>query len=132
MVQEKSNKICPRSPGDSQHRFVNCAFDCPGPCDHCPTNTILPVCTLDDMVSNHDRCQCTSPALFNPRGSGNCNVDSRRDDEEFPWCYVDRRFGDPSENCPDAIRSVSRPGWYWSKFACIVPKPNFARSSQSY
>lgn len=64
-------------------------------------------------------CQCVNPAKYSPEGFGNCNFGSSKADKKV-WCYVDPRNGDPRHVCPDAIASLSQPGWYWSRIACLT------------
>ena len=96
------------------------------------------------------KCQCTSPAKYSPEGFGNCNFGASKADKRVRclfslmnsneidiflfrygvnkiniflfqvWCYVEHKFGDPKNVCPDAIASVSNPGWYWSRMACLT------------
>ena len=78
---------------------------------------------LDGMI-NHWRlvgCQCISPAKFSPDGFGNCNVGSAKDDQR-PWCYTSNSgvIGKAVQLCPDETPSESYPGFFWSRFACIV------------
>ncbi len=68
---------------------------------------------------NFPDCQCTTPAKYSKEGFGNCNFGSSRADKRV-WCYVDRKKGDPRQVCPDAIASVSEPGWFWSRMACLT------------
>ena len=69
----------------------------------------------------YSKCQCTSPAKFSPEGFGNCHYKaSKAGQRAWLWCYVERKFDDPRNVCPDAIASVSSPGWYWSRMACLA------------
>ena len=74
---------------------------------------------LDDLLQEYPNCHCTSPALFTPKGAGNCNFGATLT-ERSVWCYISRQFGNLENICPDAQESQSRPGWHWSKFACIT------------
>ena len=67
-------------------------------------------------------CQCTSPAKYSPEGFGNCHYKDSKAGQRaaWLWCYVEPKFGDPRNVCPDAIASVSSPGWYWSRMACLA------------
>ena len=64
-------------------------------------------------------CTCANPAEFTQDGRGNCNLGVTKPDLQV-WCYVDPNFGHPTHVCPDARESSSRPGSYWSRFACIT------------
>ena len=64
-------------------------------------------------------CTCANPAEFTQDGRGNCNLGVTKPDLQV-WCYVDPQFGHPTHVCPDARESSSRPGSYWSRFACIT------------
>jgi len=64
-------------------------------------------------------CTCATPAEFTQDGRGNCNLGVTKPDLQV-WCYVDPSFGHPTHVCPDARESSSRPGSYWSRFACIT------------
>ena len=64
-------------------------------------------------------CTCANPAEFTQDGRGNCNLGVTKPDLQV-WCYVDSNFGHPTHVCPDARESSSRPGSYWSRFACIT------------
>jgi len=64
-------------------------------------------------------CTCANPAEFTQDGRGNCNLGVTKPDLQV-WCYVDPNFGHPTQVCPDARESSSRPGSYWSRFACIT------------
>lgn len=65
------------------------------------------------------KCTCISPAEFTDEGRGNCNLGAIKSDKQV-WCYVEDKFGDPTKICPDAKHSNSKPGYYWSRFACIT------------
>jgi len=80
---------------------------------HCPAKP--PSCN----PKLFSKCQCTSPAKYSPEGFGNCNFGASKADKRV-WCYVEHKFGDPRNVCPDAIASVSNPGWYWSRMACLT------------
>jgi len=67
----------------------------------------------------HPDCSCLHPAAFTKDGRGNCNVGSLKPDLQV-WCYVDPDKGDPTVVCPDARKSSSKKGYYWSRFACIT------------
>ena len=60
-----------------------------------------------------------SPATYSNDGRGNCNVGVTQEDLQA-WCYVDDSYGNPANVCPDAKMSESKPGYYWSRFACIT------------
>lgn len=36
------------------------------------------------------------------------------------WCYVDPKEGNPTDLCPDALPSKNKPGYFWSRIACIT------------
>ena len=76
-------------------------------------------CTDDCDLSRFRRCTCVSPSMYTHDGRGNCNVGATRIDTRV-WCYVSDKFGDPRHVCPDSRQSSSRPGYYWSRFACIT------------
>jgi len=65
-------------------------------------------------------CSCMHPATYSKDGRGNCNVGASKLDLR-PWCYVDESQGPPGKVCPDARRSNTRPGYWWSRVACITP-----------
>ncbi len=60
-----------------------------------------------------------SPAVYTPDGRGNCNLGVTKPDKQV-WCYVNESHGHPLKVCPDSRESSSRPGLYWSRFACIT------------
>merc|ERR1712080_638371 len=64
-------------------------------------------------------CFCASPAKYSDEGRGNCNLGATKPDLKV-WCYVDPHNGDPAKVCPDSKPSKSKPGYYWSRFACIT------------
>jgi len=66
-----------------------------------------------------NKCNCMSPATYSDQGRGNCNLGATRADLKV-WCYVDDSNGDPATVCPDSKISKSKPGYYWSRFACIT------------
>jgi len=70
-------------------------------------------------LSSFPDCTCANPAEFTQDGRGNCNLGVTKPDLQV-WCYVDPNFGHPTQVCPDARESSSRPGWFWSRFACIT------------
>ena len=64
----------------------------------------------NQKLSSMSKCQCTSPAKYSPEGFGNCHYKaSKAGQRAWLWCYVERKFGDPRNFCPDAIASVSSP-----------------------
>ncbi len=65
------------------------------------------------------KCTCMSPAVYTPDGRGNCNLGVTKPDKQV-WCYVNESHGHPLKVCPDSRESSSRPGLYWSRFACIT------------
>jgi len=69
--------------------------------------------------TRYKKCTCKSPAQFSPDGRGNCNLGVTKADKQV-WCYISERHGHPKRVCPDARPSTSRPGFYWSRFACIT------------
>ena len=74
-----------------------------------------------ELFELFSKCQCTSPAKYSPEGFGNCHYGaSKAGQRSWLWCYVEQKFGDPRHVCPDAIASVSSPGWYWSRMACLA------------
>jgi len=70
-------------------------------------------------LTAHPDCSCLHPAAFTKDGRGNCNVGSIKPDLQV-WCYVDPDKGHPEVVCPDAKRSKSKEGYYWSRYACIT------------
>jgi len=81
----------------------------------CPKYIQEDKCDLDKW----SKCTCISPAEFTDEGRGNCNLGAIKSDKQV-WCYVEDRHGDPTKICPDAKQSNSKPGYYWSRFACIT------------
>jgi len=71
-----------------------------------------------DLTAYPD-CTCLHPAAFTKDGRGNCNVGSLKPDLQV-WCYVNPDKGDPRSVCPDAKKSTTKKGYYWSRFACIT------------
>merc|ERR1711874_266821 len=71
-----------------------------------------------DLTAYPD-CSCLHPAAFTKDGRGNCNVGSIKPDLQV-WCYVDPDKGNPEVVCPDAKKSSSKKGYYWSRYACIT------------
>jgi len=69
--------------------------------------------------SKWSKCNCLSPATFTEEGRGNCNLGATKMDVKV-WCYVENKYGDPKKICPDSKPSKSKPGYYWSRFACIT------------
>jgi len=69
--------------------------------------------------SKWSKCNCLSPATFTDEGRGNCNLGATKMDVKV-WCYVENKYGDPKKICPDSKPSKSKPGYYWSRFACIT------------
>jgi len=65
------------------------------------------------------KCNCLSPATFTDEGRGNCNLGATKMDLKV-WCYVENKYGNPEKLCPDSKPSKSKPGYYWSRFACIT------------
>jgi hypothetical protein len=65
------------------------------------------------------KCNCISPAEYSVEGRGNCNLGAAKPDVQV-WCYVDPHNGDPATVCPDSKPSKTKPGHYWSRFACIT------------
>lgn len=65
------------------------------------------------------KCNCMSPATYSDEGRGNCNLGATKSDLKV-WCYVDDNNGDPATVCPDSKPSKSKPGYYWSRMACIT------------
>lgn len=65
------------------------------------------------------KCNCLSPATFTDEGRGNCNLGATKMDLKV-WCYVENKYGNPEEVCPDSKPSKSKPGYFWSRFACIT------------
>ena len=70
-------------------------------------------------LSRYSDCTCANPAEFTDDGRGNCNLGVTKPDLQV-WCYVSDEFGSPTEVCPDARPSSTRPGMFWSRFACIT------------
>jgi len=69
--------------------------------------------------SQWSKCTCKNPAEFSADGRGNCNVGAIKSDTKV-WCYIEDKHGDPSRICPDSTTSNSKPGYYWSRYACIT------------
>jgi len=69
--------------------------------------------------SKWSKCTCVSPAEFTDDGRGNCNLGAIKADTQV-WCYVEDKHGDPAKSCPDSKHSNSKPGYYWSRYACIT------------
>jgi hypothetical protein len=65
------------------------------------------------------KCTCITPAAYDNEGRGNCNLGATKLDTKV-WCYVDPRQGDAKLLCPDAQPSPTKPGYFWSRFACIT------------
>merc|ERR1712168_144191 len=82
----------------------------PGPPPPCPN-----MCDLE----LYKKCTCKTPAMYTKDGRGNCNVGASKLDLRV-WCYVDDTNGKPSKLCPDAKPSKSKPGYWWSRIACIT------------
>ena len=74
-----------------------------------------PTCDL----SQFSQCTCTDPPMFTSDGRGNCNLGVTKPDNQV-WCYVSKEYGHPAKVCPDAKASQSRPGYHWSRIACIT------------
>merc|ERR1719309_523155 len=68
-----------------------------------------------DLTAYPD-CSCLHPAAYTKDGRGNCNVGSIKPDLQV-WCYVDPDKGNPEVICPDAKKSSSKEGYYWSRYA---------------
>merc|ERR1712137_659386 len=77
------------------------------PYHHCPN-----VCDID----RYSKCTCVSPAVYNKKGRGNCNVGASTLDLRV-WCYVEKK---DAKHCPDAKPSKSKPEYFWSRIACIT------------
>ena len=107
LIQRESLRHCPKSRNPQQGRAAGILAQ----------STCKP--KLEDLLEEYPDCQCTSPALFTPKGRGNCNFGATSADPTV-WCYISRQFGNPTNVCPDAKESKSRSGWHWSKFACIT------------
>lgn len=82
----------------------------PPPPRKCPN-----MCDLD----LYKKCTCLTPATYTKDGRGNCNVGASKLDLRV-WCYVDESNGSPQKVCPDALPSKSKPGFFWSRIACIT------------
>jgi len=78
-----------------------------------------PTCPQTCDLAAWPLCQCLAPATYSYQGKGNCNVGALQTDLQV-WCYLDPSLGDPLTICPDARPSESKPGYYWSRFACIT------------
>jgi len=85
-------------------------------------------CPKPDYVSGHkkacdpkkwSKCNCLSPPTYTDDGRGNCNLGAIKTETKV-WCYVENKYGDPQKVCPDSKPSKSKPGYYWSRFACIT------------
>jgi hypothetical protein len=85
-------------------------FPFPPPPRKCPN-----MCDLD----LYKKCTCLTPATYTKDGRGNCNVGASKLDLRV-WCYVDDSNGKPQKVCPDALPSKSKPGFFWSRIACIT------------
>merc|ERR1711973_42386 len=78
-----------------------------------------PMCPNMCDLDFYKKCTCLTPAAYTDNGRGNCNVGASKMDLRV-WCYVDPEHGDPEHVCPDALPSTSKPGYYWSRIACIT------------
>merc|ERR550519_2192920 len=78
-----------------------------------------PSCPKVCDLTAYPDCTCLHPAAFTKDGRGNCNVGSLKPDLQV-WCYINPDKGDPRNVCPDAKKSTTKKGYYWSRFACIT------------
>jgi len=78
-----------------------------------------PRCPQSCDLTGWPLCQCLAPATYSDEGKGNCNVGAMQTDLQV-WCYLDHSLGNPLTVCPDARPSKTKPGYYWSRFACIT------------
>lgn len=65
------------------------------------------------------KCNCMTPAAYSDEGRGNCNLGATKAHLKV-WCYVDDKNGDPAAVCPDSKPSKTKPGYFWSRMACIT------------
>jgi len=84
----------------------------------CPKPKVYPKENSCDPTK-WSKCNCLAPATFTEEGRGNCNLGATKMDLQV-WCYVENQYGNPEKICPDAKPSKSKPGYYWSRFACIT------------
>ena len=89
----------------------------PNKCPKVPEYAPVAKHTCDPKKWN--KCNCLSPATFTDEGRGNCNLGATKMDLKV-WCYVEDKNGNPESVCPDSKPSKSKPGYYWSRFACIT------------
>jgi len=86
---------------------------------NCPNTGEPEPCPQTCELTAWPLCQCLTPATYSDQGKGNCNVGALQTDLQV-WCYLDPSLGSPLAVCPDARPSESKPGYYWSRFACIT------------
>merc|ERR1712142_286300 len=96
-------------------RMPGFPYPFPGPFPGPPPPPCPNMCDLE----LYKKCTCKTPAMYTKDGRGNCNVGASKLDLRV-WCYVDDTNGKPSKLCPDAKPSKSKPGYWWSRIACIT------------
>jgi len=94
---------CPQTPYTGEPRHYKSPPSAPAKCE----------------PSQWSKCTCKSPAEFSVDGRGNCNLGATKSETKV-WCYVEDKLGDPAYICPDSKPSNSKPGYYWSRYACIT------------
>jgi len=105
---DDASPIRPYRPGRPKGPYP--PFPFPPPPRKCPN-----MCDLE----LYKKCTCLTPATYTKDGRGNCNVGASKLDLRV-WCYVDDSNGKPQKVCPDALPSKSKPGYFWSRIACIT------------
>jgi len=98
-------------------RLPGMPYPFPGHFPHLPPPP--PPCPNMCDLELYKKCTCKTPAMYTKDGRGNCNVGASKLDLRV-WCYVDDTNGKPSKLCPDAKPSKSKPGYWWSRIACIT------------